>query len=185
MDKALARGGLSVADIDVVELSLPDMTPALANGSIDAALQTEPTVTLTVERGAAVRWKNGDEIYLNQEFNAWVYGPGFGERQPEAARRFMVALLRGARDYVNAFERGVNKPAVVDILVQYTPVKDRSLYDKMVLSGLNPNGYINLDNLRADLDWYAARGLVPGGMDLSTIVDHQYVDYALQRLGAY
>lgn len=40
-----------------------------------------------------------------------------------------------------------------------------------------------MNNLQADLAWYTARGLIPAELDAAALVDHQYVEYALQRLG--
>jgi NitT/TauT family transport system substrate-binding protein len=51
--ESLKRHGLSLKDIDVVEMPFPDMAAALANGAVDAALIPEPGATAAVSRGIA------------------------------------------------------------------------------------------------------------------------------------
>ena len=185
LDAALARGGLTLADVDLTEISLPDITTALANRSIDVGVQTEPTATLSAERGVAMRWRTADELTPGLLTAAWIYSPQFAERQPEAARRFMVGLLRGVRDYVNAFERGSDRAAVIETLIRHTPLKDRALYDRVISPGMAPDGYIDADALQNDIGWYVQRGSVQPGLDVRSLVDSQFADYAVQRLGRY
>jgi ABC-type nitrate/sulfonate/bicarbonate transport system substrate-binding protein len=73
---------------------------ALANRSIDVGLQTEPMATASAERGAAIRWRTADELTPGMVTSVWTYSPIFVEQKPEAARRWMVGLLRGVRGYV-------------------------------------------------------------------------------------
>ena len=44
-DRALRQGGLTLDDADMVVLGFPDMVAALAGGSIDAIMPTEPWVS--------------------------------------------------------------------------------------------------------------------------------------------
>jgi len=52
--EALKRNGLSLKDVEVVEMPFPDMAVALANGAVDAALIPEPGVTAVRDKGIAV-----------------------------------------------------------------------------------------------------------------------------------
>ena len=77
LDRALQKGGLTLDDVEIVDLRFPDMTPALANGAVDAALHVEPGVALGVEQGVFGVFKWMDEIYPDQQFNAVLYAPQF------------------------------------------------------------------------------------------------------------
>ena len=55
----------------------------------------------------------------------------------------------------------------------------------MVFAGLDPNGRVNTDSLNAMQDYFLARGSQKQRADLNRVVDHQYVDAAVQELGAY
>src|SRR5262249_4910161 len=59
--RGLALGGLTLADVELVELLFPDMIPAFANGNIDGAHSAEPLTTLAADRGVAVRWRTTGE----------------------------------------------------------------------------------------------------------------------------
>jgi NitT/TauT family transport system substrate-binding protein len=50
---------------------------------------------------------------------------------------------------------------------------------------LNPNGYLNVDSVRSDFEWFRRDGQVEGRVDVDTVIDHIFVDYALGRLGRY
>jgi NitT/TauT family transport system substrate-binding protein len=183
IESGLRDSGLDLSALDVVNMPFPDMITALGNGSVDAAALIEPFVTIAVSRGVGVRFKGADELYPDQQIAGILYAPSFYQRQSEAARRWMVAYLRGVRDFVRAFDQGGDKAAAVQVLSEHTNVKDAALYDRMVQPGLNPDGYLNLASIAADQDWYVRQGLVRERQPLGDLVDYQFVDYALQRLG--
>ncbi|MDP2728813.1 MAG: metal ABC transporter substrate-binding protein, partial [Dehalococcoidia bacterium] len=114
-----------------------------------------------------------------------LLGPKFYQGNPEAANRLVVAYVRGIRDYLNAFTKNVNKAEIVSILTKATDVQDPTLYDRMAVIGVDPNGYVNAQSVASDQDWYFAQGLMQQKVDLSKVIDNQYVDYAVQRLGKY
>ncbi|HLH25216.1 MAG TPA: ABC transporter substrate-binding protein [Chloroflexota bacterium] len=183
IESGLRAFGLDLSALDVVNMPFPDMITALANGSVDAAALIEPFVTTAVSRSVGVRFKGADELYPDQQIAGILYAPSFYQHQPEAARRWMVAYLRGVRDVVAAFDHGRDKAAIVQILSERTTVKDPALYDRMVPPGLDPDGYLNLASIAADQDWYERHGLVAERQPLADFVDYQYLDYAHQRLG--
>jgi hypothetical protein len=53
----------------------------------------------------------------------------------------------------------------------------------MMPSSFEPNGRVNVDYLRAEQALYAREGLLTDPVDVDTLVDHQYVEYAVARLG--
>jgi NitT/TauT family transport system substrate-binding protein len=181
--RALEKGGLTFTDIEAEELTQPDSLPALANGAVDGAMLLEPFLAAATARGIAIPWKTVPEFAPNEQDGLVAYSPQFIERQPEAARHFAVAYLRGVRDYIEAFDNGRGKEEVTEILIKSTPIKDRALYDTMGSVGFEPNGRVNIDYLRSEGDLYVREGLLTYPVDAATFVDHQYVDYAVGRLG--
>jgi NitT/TauT family transport system substrate-binding protein len=107
------------------------------------------------------------------------------DKAPDVGQRFLVAYLRGARDYNTGFRHGVGRAEVVQILTNYTTVKDPALYDRMGMSGIDPDGKINLANLADQAAYYAEMGVLPEGIDLRTLIDERFREAALQRLGPY
>jgi NitT/TauT family transport system substrate-binding protein len=183
--RLLEREGIAEEEVQFTALPFPDMNPALANRAIDAAFQSEPLLSTALQQGIAVRVVGSDEIYPNQQLGIVAYGAAFMREQPAAAQRFMVAYLRGLRDFVDAFSRGRDRAVVVQALIHHTPVKDPAAYDRMIPTGFNPDGYMNVESMAADQEWFVAQGRLPQRADLATVVDHQYVEYTLARLGRY
>jgi NitT/TauT family transport system substrate-binding protein len=107
------------------------------------------------------------------------------QERPDVARRFMLGYVQAVRAYNDAFFKGMNKAEIVDILVKHTNLKDAALYDQIIPPGLNPDGAIGLQSLQDDVAWYRRKGVVQDDLDLSRVVDNQYVDYAVQQLGRY
>ena len=64
-------------------------------------------------------------------------------------------------------------------------MSDPAAYDRMVPTGFNPDGYINVDSIAADQEFFISTGALPQRVDLATVIDQQYVDYAVGRLGRY
>ena len=187
LDVFLRTGGLTLKDVNVVTMAFGDMGAALGNGSIDAAQAIEPFVTQMVEKGIGVIWKRNDEVVPRQEIAVVFYSPKFASYKPGLARKFMLAYLRGVRDYNDAFvkKNPVAKKEVVQVLVRNTSVKDPTLFDKMALPGLDPNGRVNLDALTAQQNWFLRKGSQKARVDLSKAVDNEYVDWAVRQLGTY
>ena len=77
------------------------------------------------------------------------------------ARRYATAYVRGVRDYLEAASQGRDREAVVAILIQRTPLKDRAVYDQMPWPSMNPNGRVNLQTIAAAQAWFVERGYVP------------------------
>lgn len=185
IDKALKKGGLTLSDVNLVPLSVPDMIAALANKSIDVALVIEPFAAIAEARGVGKIWKTVDEVYPNQQIALIAYSPQFGARKDGAPQRWMVAYLKGVRDYYDAFVKNKGKDEVVKSLIQNTAVKDAPLYDKMIPAGLNPDGYVNTKGIADDQDWWYEKGDLKEKIDVSKLVDNSFVDYALSVLGKY
>lgn len=185
LDRVLAKGGLTVNDIDMqVIRAFPDMLVSLGNKSIDAAMVIEPFVTQGIAKGFVDPWKDPSEYDPEAQIALLVYGTSMTTR-PDVANRFMTAYVKSMRDYNDAFFKNKNKAEIIDILCKYSVIKEPELYEKMFPTGLNPNGYLRMQGIAADLAWYKARGLLKSEIQLEDAVDNKYVDFAVQTLGAY
>jgi NitT/TauT family transport system substrate-binding protein len=185
--RALEQGALTEADIDVVEMSYPDMAVALANAAIDVGIAPEPFASVAVQRGGAVKWKGSQEIIPNQVAATIMYGGQFVEQRPAIARDFMVAYLLGARDYEDAY--GKRLPArqadVRDTILRRTELRDLDLLDRVEPAYVNPDGVLDRGALAADYQWFRDRGMVDGAVDLDQFVDDSFARYAVSVLGPY
>jgi ABC-type nitrate/sulfonate/bicarbonate transport system substrate-binding protein len=184
--KALERGGLTLADVNLSVISFPDMIAAFANRAVDAGIVIEPFVSSIEAQGTAVRWRGVSEFYGNHQVAAVVYGPSLVEERPEVGRRFMVAYLRGLRAYNDAFgPKRQGRDAVVKALATHTPIKDSAAYDRMRPAGLNPDGTLAVQSIRDDLAYYERTGTVTQSMDAAQVIDTSFQEHALRVLGPY
>ncbi|HEX8968017.1 MAG TPA: ABC transporter substrate-binding protein [Chloroflexota bacterium] len=182
-DRLMHSVGLTWKDADVVGLGSAEQIAAMTSGVLDGGTLIEPFLTKAVDDGTAAFPPGGREMSSGQQSAALVYGPGFTQSKPDAARRFMYAYLRGVRDYTNAFSRGVDKEAVITTLLANTSIKDRALYDRMGLPGLDPNGRVLQDDIEGQQQWFVANGIQQAAVEMSSVIDYQYVDYAIGLLG--
>ncbi len=186
LERALQRGGLALSDANVVQLGSGDQITAFANRGIDAGLLTEPQATIAQDRGVAVKWRAAADWYPGIQVSTVMYGPNYVARNPDAGQRFLVAYLRGVRDYYNAViaDRG-GREGIVEVLMQHTPLRDRALYDRISWLYVDPNLTLLEDDLRTTMQWFLDRGLVDRPTELSQIYDGRFVQNALRVLGPY
>src|SRR5581483_4639913 len=115
----------------------------------------------------------------------FMYSEDFAART-DVARAWMVAYLRGVRDYYDAFvKHKANRAEIVGILTRHTLVKDPKVYDRMVLPAIDPNGELNVASMQEALEAFTRDGDVPGKIDLAKIVDESFIKYAQDVLGRY
>ncbi|HYW58902.1 MAG TPA: ABC transporter substrate-binding protein [Xanthobacteraceae bacterium] len=189
-NQALKRGGLTFADASFVTLPFPQHLTAFANKAIDASMTNEPTITLAVEKGVAVKIAGNDTIYPQQQTAILLYSEKFVRTRPEAAVKFMRAYIRAVRDYNDALVdvklTGPNADEIVATLTQYTSIKSPDLLRKITPAAVNPDGRVNLDGMRMDLAFYREQGLVQDAkITAEDIVDMSFVDKVVGELGPY
>jgi NitT/TauT family transport system substrate-binding protein len=188
LNEALKSAGLGYKDVQIEYLGYPQHVAALGNGAVDASVTTEPSASLAVERGIAVKFPT-DKIYPNQQVAVLLYGGDFIRKAPEVAKKFMVAYLKGARFYNGALKggrfAGPNAAEVISILSADTNIKDPALYKKMVPNGINPDGKLNEASLKKDFQFYKEQGYLEGNSSVEQVVDTSFVKAALKELGPY
>ncbi|MGZ3361772.1 MAG: ABC transporter substrate-binding protein, partial [Xanthobacteraceae bacterium] len=184
LGKALELGGIEPNEVELVELGLPEMVAALGNKAIDGATLLEPFITFATARNVGIRWKGMEDFLpFTGQNGVIIYSQKFGQEPPEAAKRWMAAYLKGTRAYLDSVTNGTDRDGINAILAKYTAVKDLALLAKMAPTGFDPNGRMEIKSLEADQDWFLKLGLQQGRADLDKVIDYQYVDDAVARLG--
>ncbi len=183
---ALRQGGLTYDDVEVVTCDFGGgRHDALANGTIDLATVGRPSsIAEGRDAGLFDVWKHEYEVRPGRQQRTVMFGYDFWSQRPDEARRFVAAYLRGARDYYGAFELGVDRDAIVDVLARQAGAS-RALVNEMTPLGINPDGRINVPDVAADLTWYQDEGLLPQPIPIERVIDHQFVEAALAELGPY
>jgi len=184
LGKALERGGIEPNEVELIELGLPEMVAALGNKAIDGATLLEPFITFATARNVGFRWKGMEDFLpFTGQNGVIIYSQQFTQEQPESAKRWMAAYLKGTRAYLDAVTKGTDRDGINAILAKHTAVKDLALLAKIAPTGFDPNGRMEIKSLEADQDWFLKLGLQQGRADLGKVIDYQYVDYAVARLG--
>jgi NitT/TauT family transport system substrate-binding protein len=184
LERLLARAGLTLADAETVPLPFPDMVPAIGNRAVEGAFLAEPFISVLERQGTARVVIPTGELEPEMAANVLAISPAFAEQQAEAARRFMAAHLRGQRDYYRAIQRNEGgRDEIIQILIKHTPIKDPSLYSRLLTSPVDPNSELNPRLLDPAHDFYLRQGVVSQSVEVSRLIDRSYADYALERLG--
>lgn len=184
-EEMLKHAGLTEEDVEYVHIAdFGAMLGAIDAGTIDAALSIEPLIAQGVANGFHVRFKDATDYAPESQIAMVLASPKFmGEE--EISLRFMAAYLKGVRDYNDAFFKGESKEEIVDIMVQHTALKDPELWDKVNVTGLDPDGKMFVDDIKKQYETYKANGAILGDIDLDKAVDTSLAEEAVEVIGTY
>lgn len=179
--EVLARGNLTVDDVELVNIPFPDMPAALRNKAVDAAYLSFPLAGVAVKNGDAVVMLNGDEITDNPQNGVLYFGKRFLQPENfELAVRFMVAYLRAGREY---FYGGYRDEAIAAIVEKFTNVPVEVIV-KGPVGFFDPNGEINWASTEKIQAYYLSRGYLelPKPLARSEVIVDTFLKEALERL---
>jgi NitT/TauT family transport system substrate-binding protein len=186
INQALLKAGLADNDIERVFLPFSQHMSAFVNKAIDAAISSEPGVSLMTKEKAAVRFSGLDAFYpVQQTAVLLMNGRFFADK--ETAVKFLKAYLRGVRDYTATLAggkiSGPNADKMIASISEMTGIRDLSLLRDSVPPYIDPNGALALDSIKMDFDYFRQKGLVAKDVDLNDVVDTTLVKQAVEALG--
>jgi NitT/TauT family transport system substrate-binding protein len=183
----LKHAGLTEDDVNFELMSdFGNMISAIGTGSIDAALQIEPLITQGEGEGIHVRFGDATDYAPEAQIAMVLASPKFLEDRENVALRFMTAYLKGVRDYNDAFVKGTGDlDKMIDIMTKHTPMKDKELWKKVSVTGLNPNGEMFIDDIQKQYDMYKENGAIKGDVDFADAIDTSITERAVDILGEY
>lgn len=158
----LQDGGLTSDDVQLQGGNPADTFTALKTGALDAAALQEPFITLAELQGFGhVLVPFGDVVPEGQN-GILVFGEELAANT-DLSQRVLRAYLKGVRDYNAAFPGGSGEPedrgAIVEILVNNTPVENPDLYDKMRPVLFSEDGTLDRDSLQRFQEFFVDIGL--------------------------
>ena len=162
VDKVLARGGMSFADVEVKYIPLTQTPVALGTGAIDAAMLVSPIQDAAEEKKLAVRWINTDTIVQPQPMlsSILLMNTDWIANNKPAAENFVLATLRGIRDYCNAYHHGANRAEVINYLAKYSDLKDPKMIDQIEWGSMDVAGRVFEQSLADIQDFYIRNKLI-------------------------
>jgi NitT/TauT family transport system substrate-binding protein len=186
METAFKKVGLTLDDVSFATMQLTDMPVAFANKAVDAAWMYEPLLTTVMLRGMAYPLIDAGQIVPDEYPQVLYASAAFIQENPEAVRRFVTAHLRGQRDYYRAFvQNEADRGEIIQWMIKYTPVKDPAMYEKMRFHAVEPNGYLDPRPIDRFQEFCIEKGILPTRVDVAKLIDPQFVQYAVDRLGRW
>ncbi|HEX6511527.1 MAG TPA: ABC transporter substrate-binding protein [Chloroflexota bacterium] len=180
----LANGGLTFSDVTLQVMSTPDMVAALGNKKVEAAWSPEPTPTLMAAQHVGTMVVSLGQLFPDAPAFFVAASGDTIKNHPDTVNRFVTAHLKAQRDYYTAInQNGAGRDQIVDILIKYTAIKDRSLYERMGMPFVDPNDNIDRRLLQQYQDFFLKQGEQTQAVDLAAKIDQAAIDYALKQLG--
>ena len=181
----LKKHGMTLADVNVVELAYPNMLPALTSKAIDAAIDLEPFLSRAMNAGAVKVVSDLSEFVpdAGATIVPLVYSEKFANEKPEAMA-FMKAYLEGVRMYNDAIVKGKDKDKAIAVIAKYANIKPEIVRDAFP-AGLDPNQRVSkafLDRLQT---FFVQQHYLRSTVDVSKVLDLSFADAAVKELGPY
>ncbi|MCL5960075.1 MAG: hypothetical protein M1358_12325, partial [Chloroflexi bacterium] len=178
------EGKLASKDFEMSVVPFADQPAAFANKAIAASFAVEPLVARAVGSGFAVKWIPSSHFFSGRASNSCIFYGAALVKNKDLGQRFMVAYLKGVRDYAKAFSQTKEgRSDIVNMLVKYTTVKDPKLYDVMEMPYIDPNGLPDRPSMDAQYKWFVDKRYYQGKKTFDEVWDQSYADFAAQKLG--
>ncbi|MFI1918338.1 ABC transporter substrate-binding protein [Nocardia sp. NPDC020380] len=147
----LRESGLSLRDVQIVNIAIPDQQTALANGGVDAALTPAPFTTRIEQAGIGVPLAVPP---AGTSATGIIFGGAFTESA--AAQKFFSALQRASKDLQGA---AATSPENLAILAEATG-QDRAVLESVPSYRWRPDLSPDADQLTAQQQVYRDAGLL-------------------------
>ncbi len=187
MAKTLAKHGIGLDDVRIVEMEFANLVVALGNGAIEGGMLLDPYLTKAVRGGGAVAVEVSDSADVVPGGRASLTAAVFSEQfvaKRELAQRWMLAYVKGVRAYNDAFIHNRGRERVFEIIAAHTHI-DRALVADGFPVGLDPDQRISLAMLEEYQEFFMQIGLLRQKVDVAGLVDGSFAERAVAELGPY
>lgn len=179
--KALEPSGLTIFDVEMVNISNADMPLAFENGALDAAIVGAPFADQIIAAGDAMTFATDFTPGLMTV--AFVGSSQFITERPEVALRFVLALTEASR---LMYEEGYYDQENIDAYLTYTNTTEEAILSAVPFV-YDPNMVIPLEGLQDVESTHRENGRTEyeEPIDLENVVELSFVEQALELLGEY
>jgi ABC-type nitrate/sulfonate/bicarbonate transport system substrate-binding protein len=175
-DSLLRRENLTLEDVNLVNLPRGGQLVALKNRAVAAVSAADPWLTLFQDSGSGVVWRSINEGIERLQYSMMAYGPTFLEESTEKGKRFMIAYLKGVRQYNQGkTERNLT------IIAKETGVSS-SVLSRSCWPDIDGNGQIIPDGLAEYQAWAVERGELARVLRMDELWDPRFIDHAVRAL---
>ncbi|MCK2036869.1 ABC transporter substrate-binding protein [Microbacterium sp. SSW1-49] len=149
---ALESVGLSVADVELVNLSPGDIPAALANGSVEASWSIEPISSAVIAQGIGHELL-GIDYQAGVELGAMVFNTEYVDKHPAAVTAFTAAYLKAVKELEDG---GWQDAATQEIIAEYTDLPVETL-TSIALTTQDPSGAIDWEDVARQEQFFRDR----------------------------
>jgi NitT/TauT family transport system substrate-binding protein len=167
----LARKGLTLDDVHLVDLFPDQAAAALAEGQLDLAYALDPVVATLVAKGRAVRWLGIDAVEPWQELALFLFSPNLVVNRPTIAAELLRAYRRAQDAYMAAQATATGREIARQELANGLGPHDPAVIARLTPVAYPPGGAVNVESLRQIQDYYLRRELLTTPADLDRVAD--------------
>ncbi len=175
--QALAKGGLTIDDVQLTTVAFPQVPAALESGSLDAAILGEPLATINQQQGLVSILSND---FIDGFTATYLYmGDTLLAQKPEVAAGFMRAYLRACRD----LQGNYMTPEIAAIVEKYTKVP-AAVVEKAAVPQYSASGEVPVKDLQTLQEYFRSRKLLEydQDIDVNSIVNKELAADAARQL---
>ena len=172
LDLAFEARGFTYEDAVVLDLNTPSRLEAFQEGTLDIGNYSEPWITRSIQTGSTDVWVGAEEIIPGYQLGTMAFGPNLLEDNPDAGKRFMVAFLKGVRQ----FNEGKTERNV-EIIAAATELEEQLVRDAC-WPAYKSDGHAPFDGLVVFQDWAVSLDLLDVPITEEQYFDSTFVDYA-------
>jgi NitT/TauT family transport system substrate-binding protein len=185
--KIFEKAGLAYKDADIRFIPFTQMSVAFANKAIDAAFMIQPFASQIVDQGLGFVFADPDDFITPGPMTIAVSfaNTDWTAKNPDLAKNFFLAALRGARDYCQAYHGGPNRNEVIDIAMRTRVEPRREMIDKFPWAARSPDGRVNVDSMLDIQSFFVHQGLSLKEFPAQRLLTNIYSDTAAARLGPF
>jgi NitT/TauT family transport system substrate-binding protein len=172
IDELLRPTGLTVDDLNIVNVPPVATMDALAKGSVDVTIDSEPFLTFHRANEDTVVLARGEDLVPNFIITMLMYGPTMLDERPEVGERFATAMLEAIRVY-----REGKTPRNLEIAELGTGLTEEQL-SQACWPEIPADGRFDPAQLRGYQEWNVAHGYVDRVLAADELFDQRFIDAA-------
>ena len=174
--EVLAEGGLTLDDIEKVNISSPAVPEALDSGQIDAAVNAEPWVTRLGAAGHVPVLGLPQDLTPGQSGAVQLYGPTLLGDNRDVGVRFMAGYLESVAQYAEGpTERNL------EIIADFSQLPE-DLLTTMCWPAINPTGDVDIEGIMQFQDYAADREYLDAKVEAEQFLDSSFLEEARQMM---
>ena len=185
--KTMESAGLTIKDVELKVIPFPQMAIALANKAVDAAIIISPFYAQVLEKDIGFQLADPDDTVKPGPLTSAVViiNTDWAAKNPQVARDYFLAYMRGVREYCQAYHGGANRRSVIELAVKTGTENRPEVLEKLPWPSRSPAGRVAPEIVLDMQAWFLKNGMISQQFPIEQLVDTSYVDAANAKLGAF